>query len=44
MAITRLTTYDMELLNSSRFFVATGSIYKVNVASASMATFLELTA
>lgn len=43
-AITRLTTYSLELLNSSRFIVATGSVYKINLSSASMATFLELTA
>jgi hypothetical protein len=43
-AITRLTTLGLELLNSSRFLTATGSVFKINLKSASMATFLELTA
>jgi hypothetical protein len=43
-AITRLAAIDTRLLNSSRFLTATGSIYRVHTSSASMTSFLELTA
>lgn len=43
-AVTRLSGVDLQLLNGSDFFVATGSVYEVHVASYSGSSRLVLTA
>lgn len=43
-AITRLEALDLNLLNNSDFYVATGSVYRVHPKTTTGASYLELTA